>query len=850
MPVRPRHTLGENRPVAQRQFTDRDDFQELIHRAVRSPGRQLPNVIVCYGVGGVGKTSLRRKLCETLDSDPGAAYSVVDFDIPAHRSQEMALSVLRREFRRRYRAPFNTFDIAYAVYWQKAKPNVALQKESFPLWEEGAIVADLVGLLGDVPAVGWIPKLAKMAGRGSRLVEEWWTKRGNEELRGLHGQDAVQIAERLPMFWAADVRDYLATREVRGVVFLDTYEALTEGERSEGRLLQHDAWVRELVAQLPEVLWVICGRERLRWGEIDKEWEVHLDQHLVGNLAVPDSEQFLVSCGIDDPAIRAAIVAGSQGLPYYLDLAVDTYQQIVEAAQRPPVPSDFARTSTDVFARFLRHLTQPEIETLKVLSIPRFWNRGLFELLVKEFRTDYPMTAFNDLCRFSFISEDAARGTWSMHQLMRESLKDHLDKELKQRIHKVLFGHYADQVKDVGVREVGPEHGARLSEAFHHAQSAVGAEELFTWFNQAASAFRQAAQWTVLLPLYRNALTLLQQELGPNHVLVSQVLTEIGVSLHEQGKYADAEPVYRRALATSEAALGPTHPDVATDLSNLAALLCAQARYAEAEALQRRALAILEAQLGSDRAEVANSLNELATALHYQGKYADAEPAYRRALSIHERILGPDHPDTATDLNNLAVLLFDRGLPADAEPLHRRALAIREARLGPTHSYVAFSLDNLAALLRGLGKYSEAEVLHRRALTIREEQLGPDHPYVATSLNNLAALLCDRDELTEAEALHRRALAIRETALGPDHPVVAHSLCNLATLLCKRGQYAEAESLLRRALTIREAKLGPIHPDVAKSLDSLAELYGKTGRVELATECTARAEAIRATRQP
>ena len=43
-----------------------------------------------------------------------------------------------------------------------------------------------------------------------------------------------------------------------------------------------DEWVRELVLQLPEVLWVITGRERLRREELDEDWRNCQQQHLVG----------------------------------------------------------------------------------------------------------------------------------------------------------------------------------------------------------------------------------------------------------------------------------------------------------------------------------------------------------------------------------------------------------------------------------------------------------------------------------------------------------------------------------------------------------------------------------------
>ncbi len=59
-----------------------------------------------------------------------------------------------------------------------------------------------------------------------------------------------------------------------------------------------------------------------------------------------------------------------------------------------------------------------------------------------------------------------------------------------------------------------------------------------------------------------------------------------------QGKYAEADPLYKRALAIRENALGPEHPSVATSLENYADLLRKTGRDAEATEMDARAKAI------------------------------------------------------------------------------------------------------------------------------------------------------------------------------------------------------------------------------------------------------------------
>src|SRR5579883_2813991 len=330
-------------------------------------------------------------------------------------------------------------------------------------------------------------------------------------------------------------------------------------------------------------------------------------------------------------------------------------------------------------------------------------------------------------------------------------------------------------------------------------------------------------------PLYRRALTIREQALGPLHPLTATSLNNLAELYHAQGKYAHAEPLYQRARTIREQALGPLHPDTATSLNNLAELYRAQGKYAQAEPLLQRALAILEQALGPLHPDTATSLNNLAELYHTQGDYAQAEPFLQRALAILEQALGPLHPDTATSLNNLAELYHTQGDYAQAEPLFQRALAIWEQALGPLHPDTAQSLNNLAMLYHAQGDYAQAEPLFQRALAIREQALGPLHPHTAQSLNNLAELYRAQGKYAQAEPLYQRALAISEQALGPLHHHTAHSLNNLAMLYHAQGKYAQAEPLLRRALAIREQALGPLHPLTAQSLNNLAELYHAQG---------------------
>jgi tetratricopeptide (TPR) repeat protein len=189
------------------------------------------------------------------------------------------------------------------------------------------------------------------------------------------------------------------------------------------------------------------------------------------------------------------------------------------------------------------------------------------------------------------------------------------------------------------------------------------------------------------------------------------VAISLGQSLYKQGSYREAIVRFQKADALK--------PDDSIILNWLGLSLHDAGRYVEAEPLYKQALETREKALGKDHPSTATSLNNLAGLYDLQGRYAEAEPLYKRALEIHEKALGKDHPSTAIDLNNLALLYKSQGKYAEAEPLYKLALTIFEAALGPEHPNMATVLGNYADLLRKMNRMDEAARLEARAKEIR-----------------------------------------------------------------------------------------------------------------------------------
>ncbi|MBL7033858.1 MAG: tetratricopeptide repeat protein [Candidatus Delongbacteria bacterium] len=104
--------------------------------------------------------------------------------------------------------------------------------------------------------------------------------------------------------------------------------------------------------------------------------------------------------------------------------------------------------------------------------------------------------------------------------------------------------------------------------------------------------------------LYREAFSL--WEFDEKYSINGLLSFQLGMFLHDNICFKEAETLLRYALEVDENSCGPNHPDVARDLHMLAELLRETNRKTEAELLIHRALKINEKYFGQNHPDVAS----------------------------------------------------------------------------------------------------------------------------------------------------------------------------------------------------------------------------------------------------
>jgi tetratricopeptide (TPR) repeat protein len=456
--------------TAQQLFTDRiaevaafdsslAQLRDHLAQATISPvaDQRMPrkNVLTYYGVGGIGKTRLSHELANRFTAagkEPDIKRAVARFDFAEAASFDIESYVLRlRAAFGHLGSRWHAFDIAFAIYWERAHPgepirdfiskDSVLRRAANAIGLADQVTSAVVEVLGMAfPGVTQVAEaLGRLAWSKARKAITTHRALSNCELLGtlLDADADLETLSYFPYLLAWEM-ERASSAGPNAVVFLDTFEEVTARSTRET-----ECWLQRSVHLMPNVLFVVTGRNRLDWAD---DVDIHdLDytglrcwpnlqrgyteseprQHLVGFLSEQDADSYLsgsLTTGSQPTipgTIRERIVQAGGGLPLYLDLAVTMYLDLITQG-RTPVPDDFGQPLPAVAARILRDLDSDERDLLRVSALVGAFDMDLL-------KTAYPDVRDSTLLRFgnrTFLEHDADRyWPYSLHSLLRSAIR-------------------------------------------------------------------------------------------------------------------------------------------------------------------------------------------------------------------------------------------------------------------------------------------------------------------------------------------------------------------------------------------------------------------------------------------
>ncbi|MCD8569290.1 MAG: hypothetical protein LRY50_13565 [Geovibrio sp.] len=213
--------------------------------------------VLISGSGGSGKSEVLSTLRLMPEvADPSVVSASIDLSLEVNIDSELGLLALRNELIKYYKINFSFFDVAYALYLVRINPNKKLDRD-LDLYTNSKIINEVLGVAG-AKGNEFVNKLYFTVERGKPAVTEWWKNDGGAELNRLLEETPEAVRRKLTAQWAKDLS--LALQGRKCIITIDSFENIY-GENGSGRKQGADRWVKELMALLPGVTFVLSGRE-------------------------------------------------------------------------------------------------------------------------------------------------------------------------------------------------------------------------------------------------------------------------------------------------------------------------------------------------------------------------------------------------------------------------------------------------------------------------------------------------------------------------------------------------------------------------------------------------------------
>lgn len=695
--LRPTH--AEKQFKANRVFTGRTDERNLFAEVLcETDTKDSYKVLNWYGVGGQGKSSLlrefQRMIAKHNDDANGKKPKTrlipakVDFEDERLKRIDAALYSLRLQLAQSSGFTFHTFDTAFITYYKKTRPGIDIATafpELFKGEKEGMM--DLLDVLDGPLSIATDLASAALPGAnllykwGARLtgkLSSWWKSRGNQVLSGIEILQPEQLLEKLPSYLGIDLCNGVAANpKARPVILLDTYEAIWRDRAQKDGLADRraDAWVRLLVQDSPGVLFVIAGRDKLRWGEIDQAWNSVITAHLLDKLSDEDADRFLLGIPIGNDNIRAKIVGSSQGLPFYLDLQVSLYEALKEQSTEPS-EERFGGTPSDILARFLEHLSESDQGALRLASYLQVITQEMMERLAEAFLGRAINFTFDQMVsRSSFI--EISDGTYEIHTLLKTELQNREQAEHSLRFkktHQWLFQYY-DQKID-----------RSWDLPFASKQDRIAAINLAVLHLEKSDP-EGLVKWGLSL---RNSLSL-------------------------DSSWDTLELVYRRAISNSFPSQ-QQKPMIWIIKNNLACICYATGRLTEAASILEELNSLSSSKIALEKHLKLKVMHNLASTYFLLDEHEAGTALVKELDSLKPDCSGIDDASLFVIESGIARAYLRRGDFVEAEKLLRPLALEALENAGDDYWIRAYAIQSLAHSLQSQGRFEEAELLSRFAL--------------------------------------------------------------------------------------------------------------------------------------
>lgn len=736
-----RKTIKQNKDNV---FTDREEVISIFENAyenVKKRKDSSSSVVSIYGLSGTGKTSLCDELKLKLEQNHSSSI-VVSHDFRVMTDKIIVLELLKNKFvisaklKAKRKCAFTLYN--YALKKMKtsevyAKYNAQQKDKDVDFIElMASVVTKLIGmeLIYDVANLSL--KLSKKLMRF--LGDKHECRQLSSYLKIIDNTPVDEVEKMLQLFFAMDVSRNLGDVIEPMVIFLDSYEKISNVALMDSNV---DDWLVSedgLIKNIPNTLWVILGTESFVWENSNDMVELVEAPELTG-FERKFSIQYLEKVGIFDNNIQEDFIMISKGIPVLLSLLAKEYKLKKENGKELRY-KDMECKADRWIKSLLKNFNQTEKEYIYVFGTLSWWSDEIIPEVYPNYNYNRYDNCLNKLINYKIIECD------DKFYYFKKSFSDlmknfHDENYIKVKSNTVVraIDYYKRRVNKMKPSErLYSEYLFEIIRQFTNLNISQSefAKEYFGFVSKKIRKLIEYAKINEVVRFFEFMNGKVTDFLEENTELASLILIDYAMMKKYRGDFSEAIKCVSRALEFLCSKYDDGNEYVMSAKQELSSALYFKGDFEESIKIDCELQKKKIESYGEHNISTLWTNFFIATTCNRLERCAEAENILKSVLENLEKY----YPNDDTGLKNrvlhhLAIVYESNGNEDDmnrALEVKRELLQTRKMSLGSSHPYTLKVQYSIVRSYIALGQYEDAIKLSKKTIKAQEFILGFKHP--------------------------------------------------------------------------------------------------------------------------
>ena len=324
-------------------------------------------------------------------------------------------------------------------------------------------------------------------------------------------------------------------------------------------------------------------------------------------------------------------------------------------------------------------------------------------------------------------------------------------------------------------------------------------------------------------------------ELGPDHLCLARLKSELSLLLKAQANLEDAEYLQREVTQILAHHRGEQHTSTLMAKIVLADILADRGLQREALGIYQTLQPLLDEKL-PEHPDTVVALQLLGLSFIQMGQFKNAESAFEKVVVLREKLLSPMHLLTVQAELCLATAFRLHGHMQQALSVLQRIDSKLTSHFTQDDSLKAQVYISKAVLYNAFTSQDQAEESVSKALrAIDNLQLTEDDPLRLSALEAQASIYGSRGNLDKQELVLRRILRAK-ISQGEENPILWSTKTQLAESLLRQGQLSPAHDMAKEVVTASEESKSEDTDNLLRCASVIALTLSRQGKKEKALE--------------